>query len=122
MGRRQRGSDFVTAFSDAVFILSRLPWQGTLIFGLVVFAVFYWFLPAWIEGIAEDRSFSQEFMNQMMQGFLAKHIHKLHWFAYACGIATLFFTIRNYYFQQKASSQERGVVGFISRLLGRWMD
>ncbi len=34
--------------SDTAYIANRLSWKGALLFGTVLFAIFYWVLPAWI--------------------------------------------------------------------------
>lgn len=34
--------------ADTAYIANRLSWKGAAIFGVVLFVLFYWVLPAWI--------------------------------------------------------------------------
>ncbi len=45
---RRRRSMASSIVSDTAYIANRLSWKGALLFGTVLFAIFYWVLPAWI--------------------------------------------------------------------------
>lgn len=58
MARRYRRKKRITAgalVKDSVYVGNRLPWWGAAIMGAVLFILFYWVFPAWLESQFESR-------------------------------------------------------------------
>ncbi|ATC94129.1 hypothetical protein PTUN_a1510 [Pseudoalteromonas tunicata] len=49
-------------------------------------------------------------------------MHVCNWVGIACFVVGLFFAIRNYFVFNRATSNEKGIVTFISKLIGRSID
>lgn len=121
MARRySRRKSKTSIISDTVYIGARLPWWGALVFGAVLFVLFYFAIPALIESKILVHGDSPllfavaEVMNR-----------RLHWSQYVgivCGLVSAFFAIRNFFIAKSASYPERGIIGLIARLLGREMN
>jgi hypothetical protein len=118
MARRYyRRKSKTSIISDTVYIGARLPWWGTLAFGVLVFVIFYFVIPVWIENkiLVHGDSPMLFALSEVMN-------RRIHWFQYlgiACGLVCAFFAIRNFFIAKSASYPERGIIGLIARLLGR---
>lgn len=121
MGRRyRRRSHANQIISDSVFIGSRLPWWGALLFGLVTFVLFYFIIPSWLEAkIAADANSS---IYPALKALFGRRMHLFEWLGIVCGLIGLFFCVRNYLVMGQANSKERGIVGMLTKLLGRRWD
>ncbi|QEQ96924.1 hypothetical protein [Neptunomonas concharum] len=118
MGRRyRRGSAASSIVSDTVYMSSRLPWWGALIFGLAGFILFYFIVPAWLESklIAQEPSS----FYPMLEAIFGRRIHWFEWLGTACGLVGLFFGVRNYFWSKEAGYKERGAVALLSKIFGR---
>lgn len=118
MARRYyRRKSKTSIISDTVYIGARLPWWGALVFGAVLFILFYFAIPAWIESKILVHS------NSPLLFALAEVMsRRMHWFQYlgiACGLVCAFFAIRNFLIAKSPSYTERGIIGLIARFLGR---
>lgn len=118
MARRYyRRKSKTSIISDTIFIGARLPWWGALVFGAVLFVIFYFVIPAWIESkiLVHGDSPLLFAVSEVMS-------RRMHWFQYlgiVCGLVCAFFAIRNFFIAKSASYPERGIIGFIARMLGR---
>jgi hypothetical protein len=121
VGRRYRKKSQTSQIvSDSVYISSKLPWWGALIFGLVSFTFFYFIAPAWVISFVEGQP-----SRPITQGIDMVIMRRVHWFEYlgtVCGVIGLFFTIRNYFVAIDAQKGERSLVGILSRIIGRNID
>jgi len=115
--RQYRRKSNTSIISDTVFIGARLPWWGALVFGALLFVIFYFVIPAWIESkilVHGD--------NPLLFAVSEVMSRRMHWFQYVgivCGLVGVFFAIRNFLTAKFPSYTERGIIGFIARLLGR---
>lgn len=106
--------------SDTSYIANRLSWKGAAVFGVVLFVIFYWLMPAWVHHQIETAHSTNSRM--MLEALFARRIHWFQWVGIALGLICGFFAVRNYFASQKLSRYGEGNVSFISRLLARWMD
>lgn len=58
----------------------------------------------------------------MLEALFARRVHWLKSIGIACGLVSLFFAFRNYHFGNAAGREERGLVSYLARLLGRNID
>jgi len=118
MARRYyRRKSSTSIISDTVFIGARLPWWGALVFGALVFVIFYFVIPAWIESKILVHGDSP-----MLFALAEVVSRKMHWSQYVgivCALVCVFFAIRNFLIAKNPSYTERSIVGLLARLLGR---
>lgn len=100
--------------SDIVAIANKLPWRATLLFGLLVFALFYFAMPAYFENRIE---------NAPHPGLVGAAIgRRLYWLKMLGGAAlaiSVYFAIRNSLFGNKASRSEKTIVRYLGKWFGR---
>ncbi|BFM19417.1 hypothetical protein R50076_04660 [Gilvimarinus japonicus] len=121
MGRRyRRGRSRNSIVSDSVFIGSRLPWWGAVLFGAVTFVMFYFIAPAWFESKLLAQETSRFY--PMLEAVFGRRIHWFKWLGVACGLIGLFFGIRNYFVSSRAGHSERGIVSLLSKLFGKGLE
>lgn len=118
MGRRyQSGSSGAQIVRDSVYVSARLPWWGSIGLGVVLFVLFYFSIPAYLESkIVEANS---SVVTQAFGSVFLRRIHWFEWLGIACALVGAFFGIRNYLLHGRASHIERGIVGFLSKLISR---
>ena len=88
--------------------------------GIVPWLIFAFALPAWIEHQQTD--LEGNLFRPMIESLFARRIHWLTWIGNACLVAGAFFAIKNYIWQRPMDRDERGLVAFLARLLGRTLD
>jgi predicted MFS family arabinose efflux permease len=119
--RRSNRNSAGALIRDSVFIGNRLPWWGAAIMGLVLFIVFYWLFPAWLEHRFESTA-SNSPLSAMLRQIFEYRIHWLEYLGIVLGLVGAFFAIKNYYFSQPLSKHGETGVGILSRILGRLFD
>ena len=119
MGRkyRKRHSAAGSIIVDSTYIGSRLTWWGALCFGLVTFILFYYIVPTWLGGKLSDNHSSTFY--PALETLLGRRIYWFKWLGVACAFIFGYYSIRNYLISSASSNLERGLVGLISRILGR---
>lgn len=121
MGRRyHRKSTAGTMIKDITFIASKLPPTLALLLGAVLFSVFYFAVPAYLESVIYENQGSR--IAPMFEAIFARRIHWFEWLGTALGLIGVFFAIRNYLIFSNAGYRERGFVGFIAKLFSRNLD
>lgn len=118
--RRRNKSEAGQLISDTAYIANRLSWKGALVFGVVVFSIFYWMLPAWITSQANN--LDGNMYKPMFDAIFAKRIHWLKWIGISLGLISLFFSAYKYIKNQSSNRIIEKRVGFFSRLLARIID
>ncbi|STO57558.1 hypothetical protein [Grimontia hollisae] len=118
MGRRhRRRSHGSMMISDSVKITARLPWWGSVLFGLISFFVFYFGLPAFLESKISDLNGNPS--SQALDSIFMRRIHWFEWLGIACGLIGAFFGIRNYFVSSQSGYEERGLVSILAKLISR---
>jgi hypothetical protein len=118
--RRRRSNSIVSVIPDVVHIASRLPWWGALLTGISSYLLIAVFIGGYIEShIASQAGSVYHTAIELRYGRL---VHACNWVGIACFFIGLFFAVRNYYVFSRASSNEKGIVTFISKLIGRNID
>jgi drug/metabolite transporter (DMT)-like permease len=118
MGRRyHRKSTAGAMINDTTSIASKLPPSLSLLLGAVLFSIFYFAVPAYLESVIYENQGSR--MAPMFEAIFARRIHWFEWLGTALGLIGVFFAIRNYLIFSNADYKERSIVGFIARLLSR---
>ncbi|MCC4834774.1 hypothetical protein LMH66_19200 [Shewanella sp. 10N.7] len=121
MGKGYRnGSSGAQIVKDSVYISARLPWWGAIGFGAVLFVLFYFGIPAYLESKIADANGS--LLTQAFESLFIRRIHLFEWVGIACALTGAFFGIRNYLVHGSASNIEQGIVSFISKLISRGID
>ncbi|MCG9738338.1 hypothetical protein L1D32_09240 [Shewanella insulae] len=121
MGRRyRRRSQSSQIILDSVFIVSRLPWWGALLFGLALFLIFYFAVPYWLESRLSAGAESNVY--PALEALYGRAIKTFHYIGIATGVGALFFSISNYFVIGTNQSEQRSLAAFIARLLGRQLN
>lgn len=118
--RRRRSNNIVSVIPDIVHIASRLPWWGALLTGILSYFLIAIVLSGYIEGHLASQAGSKFY--GIIETRYGRLVHVCNWVGIACFIAGLFFAIRNYFVFNRASSNEKGIVAFLSKLIGRSID
>lgn len=106
--------------ADTAYIANRLSWKGAVIFGVILFAIFYWALPAWINH--QLSSLQSNIFRPMLEVVFARRVHWVQWLGIALALICAFFAVRNYLACQRLGVGGERNVSFFSRLLARWLD
>lgn len=117
--RRKRSSSS-GALADTAYIANRLSWQGAAVFGVVLFVIFYWALPAWINH--QLASLQSNMFRPMLEAVFARRVHWVQWFGIALGLICAFFAVRNCLARQRIGANGERKVSFFSWLFARWLD
>lgn len=121
MGRKYRSkSNAVTMIKDTTFIASKLPPSLALLLGAILFSVFYFAVPAYLESVIYENQGSR--IAPMFEAIFVRRIHWFEWFGTALGLIGVFFAIRNHLIFSNAGYRERGFVSFIAKALARRID
>lgn len=106
--------------SDTSYIANRLSWMGAAILGFVLFVVFYWLIPMWINH--QLNSLQGNMFRPMMEAVFSRRIHWIQWLGIALALICAFFSVRNYFDSQRLDRQGERDVSFFSRLLAKLLD
>lgn len=117
--RRKRSMAGET-LADTAFIANRLSWKGAAILGLVLFVVFYWLLPAWIDH--QLSTLQNNMFRPMIEAVFARRVHWVQWLGIALALVCAFFAVRNYFASERLDRYGERNVSLFSRLLARWLD
>ncbi|AXT29903.1 hypothetical protein D1819_03090 [Pseudoalteromonas tunicata] len=118
--RRRRSNSIVSVIPDIVHIASRLPWWGALLTGVISYFLIAILLGGYIEGHIASQAGSKFYV--IIEARYGRLVHVCNWVGIACFVVGLFFAIRNYFVFNRATSNEKGIVTFISKLIGRSID
>ncbi|WP_434152185.1 hypothetical protein ACR2R6_23305 (plasmid) [Methylocaldum gracile subsp. desertum] len=125
MGRRysrKRNRSIAGALvRDTVEVVNRLPWWGAALLGIVMFAVFYWGVPAWVHAqwdVNPSRTIARDMIRQVFE----RRLHWIQFLGITLGLIGAFFAIKNYFFAQRLSRSSKRNVGFFTRILARFLD
>jgi drug/metabolite transporter (DMT)-like permease len=105
---------------DTVDIANALPWWGAAIFGLVLFVVFYWLLPMWMQAKLDERQGSM--FRPVLEAIFDKRMHWSQWLGITLGLIGLFFAVRNYFVARSMDRRDLWGVGWLARLFARFLD
>lgn len=117
---RRKRSMVGETLADTAYLANRLSWKGAAILGVVLFVIFYWAFPAWINhhlGTLQNNMFRPIF-----ETIFARRVHWVQWLGIALALICAFFAVRNYFASKRLSRYGEGNVSFFSRLLARWLD
>lgn len=105
---------------DTAYIGNRISWQGSATLGVVLFSVFYWLLPWWIQ--AKLTELQSNIFRPLLEVSFGRRIHWLQYLGIALGLICLFFAIRNYFSADRMNRNGEANVGWLSRLLAKLID
>lgn len=105
---------------DTAFIANRLPWRWTIVFGVALFSIFYWGVPALITW--HLASVRDPILRSALETFFGRRGHRAEYIAIALLLICLFFATWNAWTTYRMRAPGEGNVGLISRLLARWID
>lgn len=118
--RRRRSNSIVSVIPDIVHIASRLPWWGALLTGIISYFLIVILLGGYIEGHIASQAGSK--FHVIIEARYGRLVNICNWVGIASFVVGLFFAIRNYFVSNRATSDEKGIVTFISKLIGRSID
>lgn len=118
--RRRRSNSIVSVIPDIVHIASRLPWWGALLTGVISYFLIAILLGGYIEGHIANQAGSKFYV--IIEARYGRLVHVCNWVGMACFVVGLFFAIRNYFVSNRATRNEKGVVAFLSKVIGRSID
>lgn len=117
---RRRRSSASHIMADTAHIANRASWYWSAILGVVLFAIFYWAIPAWINSSVS--AMHDGIYKQFFIAAIAKRAHWSQWFGIALGLVCAFFAIRNFFLYEPVGHSGERNIGFFSRLLARFLD
>jgi drug/metabolite transporter (DMT)-like permease len=121
MARRyRRRSTSGGVVSDTVAIANKLPWWGAALFGLVLFIVFYWLLPMWMQSKLDERQASM--FRPVLEAVFGRRMHWSQWLGITLGSIGLFFAVWKYYARRGLEKRNLWGVGWLARLIARFID
>ncbi|WP_462175960.1 hypothetical protein [Pseudoalteromonas gelatinilytica] len=118
--RRRRSNSIVSVIPDIVHIASRLPWWGALLTGIVSYFLIAILFAGYIEGHITSQAGGQ--FHVIIEARYGRLVHVCNWVGIACFVVGLFFAIRNYFVSISSTSNEKGIVAFLAKLIGRSID
>lgn len=118
--RRRRSNNIVSVIPDIVHIASRLPWWGALLTGIVSYFLIAILFAGFIEGHIASQAGSQ--FHEIIEARYGRLVHVFNWVGIACFVVGLLFAIRNYFVSISSTSNEKGIVAFLAKLIGRSID
>lgn len=118
--RYRRRSYSSSMISDAAYIGARLSWLGALWFGCISFVILYFIIPAWLSSILQEQQ--NNMFYPMLETVFARRLHWFKWLAITMGLISIYFAARNYSNPKCAGREERSLVGWLARLIGRSLD
>lgn len=117
---RRKRSTAGEMLADTSYVANRLSWKGAAILGTVLFVVFYWLVPAWINHQLD--SLQSNLFRPLIEGVFARRVHWVQWLGVALGLICGFYAIRNYFVSQRLGRYGERNVSFFSRLFARWLE
>jgi uncharacterized membrane protein YczE len=118
--RRRRSNSIASVIPDVVHIASRLPWWGALLTAVISYLLIAIILGGYIDGNIASQAGNKFYV--VIESRFGRLVHVCNWVGIACFIAGLFFAVRNYFVSNLASGSEKGIVAFLSKLIGRSID
>lgn len=120
MSYRRKRSIAGETLAETTFIANRLSWKGAAILGLLLFVIFYWLLPIWINNRLS--LLQKNMFRPMVETIFAPQVHWVQWLDIALVLVCTFFAVRNYFVSERLDRYGEHNVNFFSRLLARWLD
>lgn len=124
MGRRykRKGSSnsIVSIVGDVVHVASRLSWWGALLAGFLAYILVSLVLGGYLESHIAAQEGSKFYL--LMKARFGRLVQVCDWVGIACVFVGVFFSIRNYYFTQRAGRTEKKAVTILSKIFGRGLD
>lgn len=105
---------------DTAYIANRLSWKCTAVLGLILFALFYWVIPAALQyclGALRDGV-----IKPFIEVLYYRRIHWFQWVGIALGLVCVFFALRNFLAEYRLSRSGEQSASFWSRIVARWLD
>lgn len=106
--------------SDVSYISNRLPWKIVVVFGILIFLVFYFFIP-WLISY-QLQTLNGNMFRPIVEAAFAKRIHWFQWIGIAAGLICGFFALRRYYLRPQLDRDGERNASFFSRLFARFLD
>lgn len=117
---RQRRTHAGQLLGDTSYIANRLPWELAMAFGVILFTLFYWAVPAWINQHLDSLQGNQ--YRPIAEALFARRVHWFQWLGIALGLICTFFAIRNYFLIERLDCGGEHRAAFISRIIARLLD
>ena len=102
---------------DASSLANRLSWKGAVLLGAVLFAVFYWLLPAWFRSNLE--MVQTNALRPVIEYVYGRRIHWSQLIGIALALVCAFYAVHNYFSSRRLGHQGERSVGMLSRILAR---
>lgn len=118
--RKRRSNSIASVIPDVAHIASRLPWWGAFLAGVISYFLIAIILGGYIEDNIASQAGNKFYV--VIEARFGRLVHVCNWVGIACFIAGLFFAVRNYFVSNLASDSEKGIVAFLSKLIGRSID
>jgi drug/metabolite transporter (DMT)-like permease len=121
MGRHYRRRSAASSIvRDTVATANVLPWWGAASLGLMLFILFYWILPMWMQSKLDD--LQGNIFKPMIEAVFGRRMHWSQWLGIALGLIGLFFAVRNYFIVRSMDKGDLWGVGWLARLVARFID
>lgn len=96
---RRRRNGLGSVVTDTAHIGAKLSPIGALVFGSVLFIVFYWLIPGWLE--TKAATLEGNMFAPAIEALSGRRVHLFQWVGIACGLVGLYFAVRNHSFQSR---------------------
>lgn len=120
MARHHRRRHKTNLVAQTVSAANRTRWWIAGLIGVLLFAVFYWGLPLFIESVYHYLDGNP--YQPIIQRFIMGRIHWVQWIGIALGLIGLFFAVRNFFTAKRLSGQQERDVGFVGKTAARLLD
>ena len=105
---------------DTVEVANVLPWWGATLLGLALFILFYWVLPFWLQSKLDE--LQGNMFKPMVEALFGRRMHLLQWIGIALGLVGLYFAVRKYFVARSMDRRDLWGVGWLARLIARFLD
>lgn len=120
MARYYRGRHKTSLVAQTVSTANRTRWWIAGLVGVLLFAVFYWGLPLFIESVYHSLNGNpyQPIIERVARG----RIHWVQWIGIVLGLIGLFFAVRHFFTAKRLSRQQERDVGFVGKSAAKLLD
>ena len=106
--------------SEHLPIANTLCWRRYLLLGSLLFMIFYWMIPAWLNH--ELSTLQNSTLRPIAEALFMRRIYWIQLAGIALGSICIVFAIRNYFSARSISSNGRNNTTYLSRLFDKLTD
>jgi len=106
--------------SDNSRITNIFTWKGYIFLGSLLFMIFYWMIPAWLNN--ELSTLQNSTIRPIAEALFMRRIHWIQLAGIAFSSICILFAIRNYLLNRSIIKSGASNINFFSRLFAKLID